>query len=153
MMEAQERFALLPEPSRLNGGRLSRLVNRKQTAPAEGGESMNSQFFGKSDANEDCGASPLSTESGSGPVTAEDCVRIHRVHRAKPGGAGGANVESKGRSAGRSGFALGTVRFPHRRTLSHCGTDALHLVRSNGNWQVVGLSYTVQTAGCSGPAR
>lgn len=35
---------------------------------------------------------------------------------------------------------------------SHCGTDALQLVRSNGNWQVVGLSYTVQTAGCSAPS-
>ncbi|HUE95025.1 MAG TPA: nuclear transport factor 2 family protein [Longimicrobiaceae bacterium] len=31
---------------------------------------------------------------------------------------------------------------------SHCGTDAFHLVRRAGRWRIVGLSYTLQTAGC-----
>ena len=41
--------------------------------------------------------------------------------------------------------------FHNGGRFSHCGTDALHLVRANGNWRVIGLSYTVQSAGCSGP--
>jgi len=39
-------------------------------------------------------------------------------------------------------FRIGT-------TFSHCGHDAVHLARTAEGWKVVGVTYTVITAGCS----
>lgn len=35
---------------------------------------------------------------------------------------------------------------------SHCGSDAFHLIRAEGRWRIVALTYTVQTTGCTGGA-
>lgn len=35
---------------------------------------------------------------------------------------------------------------------SHCGSDAFHLVRADGRWRIVALTYTIQTIGCTGGA-
>ena len=34
---------------------------------------------------------------------------------------------------------------------SHCGHDAFQLARGERGWYVTGLTYTVRTAGCTGP--
>jgi hypothetical protein len=34
---------------------------------------------------------------------------------------------------------------------SHCGHDAFQLARGDRGWYVTGLTYTVRTAGCTGP--
>jgi ketosteroid isomerase-like protein len=36
-------------------------------------------------------------------------------------------------------------------TVTHCGFDAFHLVRSGGRWKILNISDTYQTTGC-GPA-
>jgi hypothetical protein len=36
-------------------------------------------------------------------------------------------------------------------TVTHCGFDAFHLVRSGGRWKLLNISDTYQAAGC-GPA-
>lgn len=33
-------------------------------------------------------------------------------------------------------------------SFSHCGHDAVHLIRTPGGWKVAALTYTVVTAGC-----
>jgi ketosteroid isomerase-like protein len=33
---------------------------------------------------------------------------------------------------------------------SHCGHDAVHLVRTAEGWKIAGIAYTVVTTGCSG---
>lgn len=33
-------------------------------------------------------------------------------------------------------------------SFSHCGHDAVHLVRTPGGWKIAALTYTVVTAGC-----
>jgi hypothetical protein len=40
--------------------------------------------------------------------------------------------------------------FHRNGEFSHCGTDALHFARTAGGWQIIGLAYTTQRAGCRG---
>ena len=39
--------------------------------------------------------------------------------------------------------------FRSGTTFSHCGTDAVSLVRSRGEWKIVGFIWTVRTTGCT----
>jgi hypothetical protein len=39
--------------------------------------------------------------------------------------------------------------FRSGTTFSHCGTDAVSLVRSRGVWKIVGFIWTVRTSGCT----
>lgn len=36
-------------------------------------------------------------------------------------------------------------------TFSHCGHDAVHLLRTPEGWKIVGIAYTVVTDGCGTP--
>lgn len=41
-------------------------------------------------------------------------------------------------------FRIGT-------SFSHCGHDAVHLVRTPNGWKIAGITYTVVTSGCVAP--
>jgi Putative lumazine-binding len=38
--------------------------------------------------------------------------------------------------------------FHFGSTFSHCGVDAVHLLKQNGRWQIVSIADTYQTSGC-----
>ena len=41
--------------------------------------------------------------------------------------------------------------FRRGRTFSHCGHDAVHLVRTPDGWKIAAITYTVVTTGCAEP--
>lgn len=52
---------------------------------------------------------------------------------------------------GDSAVVIGRYTFHLGEKFSHCGTNAFHLLKSNGEWKIANASSTLETANCEKP--